>query len=274
MTHWSPDNLIIHGDAEHLPLADGSVDLVFGSPPYAEKAARYGKGLKCPSPKKTKQWAKWMVRCTREALRVCRGPVGWVVNGAVRKGTYIPAAELLMLLLHDDGICVERPTIWQKNCLPNRTEGKNTSGWFSNSWEFIVWAKHPGKLPFFDWKAIGTPQKYQSGGGFCERGPDGHRRKTRRRPDFNALVKPRDIFSITVGGGHMGSKWAHASEAPFPEKLVEPFIKVFAPPGGIVLDPFGGSGTTAAVAQRLGRRFVSIDRRWCPCWLTQWRTAG
>ena len=47
--------------------------------------------------------------------------------------------------------------------------------------------------------------------------------------------------------------------ATFPEALVEPCILAGCPPGGTVLDPFTGSGTTGAVARRLGRGFVGIE---------------
>jgi DNA modification methylase len=47
--------------------------------------------------------------------------------------------------------------------------------------------------------------------------------------------------------------------ATFPEKLVEPCIKAGCPEGGIVLDPFLGSGTTICVAYRLGREWVGIE---------------
>ena len=47
--------------------------------------------------------------------------------------------------------------------------------------------------------------------------------------------------------------------ATFPEALVEPCIKAGCPPGGIVLDPFCGSGTTGVVAERFGRKFVGIE---------------
>jgi DNA modification methylase len=47
--------------------------------------------------------------------------------------------------------------------------------------------------------------------------------------------------------------------ATFPRKLVEPCVKAGCPEGGTVLDPFAGSGTTALVAQQLGRRAVLID---------------
>lgn len=45
----------------------------------------------------------------------------------------------------------------------------------------------------------------------------------------------------------------------FPEKLIEPPIKAGCPEGGIVLDPFIGSGTTAMVSEKLGRRWRGID---------------
>lgn len=59
----------------------------------------------------------------------------------------------------------------------------------------------------------------------------------------------------------MGSKLAHENEAPFPESLVMPFVLSYCRPGGIVLDPFIGSGTTAVVAERHGRACIGIDVR-------------
>ena len=47
--------------------------------------------------------------------------------------------------------------------------------------------------------------------------------------------------------------------APFPEKLVEPCVLAGCPEGGIVLDPFSGSGTTARVAKRLNRSYIGIE---------------
>lgn len=47
--------------------------------------------------------------------------------------------------------------------------------------------------------------------------------------------------------------------APFPEALAEDPILAGSPPGGVVLDPFMGSGTTAAVAKRLGRKFLGVE---------------
>jgi len=66
-------------------------------------------------------------------------------------------------------------------------------------------------------------------------------------------ARPVDVWTIAT----KGFKGAHF--ATFPEALVEMCIKPGCPPGGIVLDPFAGSGTTCVVAKRLGRHFVGVD---------------
>ena len=70
-----------------------------------------------------------------------------------------------------------------------------------------------------------------------------------------------NLVTCSVGGGRMGSALAHENEAPFPESLVDVFVRSFCPPGGLVLDPFMGSGTTLAVALKNGRKAMGIDLR-------------
>jgi len=48
-------------------------------------------------------------------------------------------------------------------------------------------------------------------------------------------------------------------EAEFPESLVERVLRLYSPPNGTVIDPFVGTGTTTAVAKRLGRKWLGID---------------
>lgn len=48
-------------------------------------------------------------------------------------------------------------------------------------------------------------------------------------------------------------------EAEFPEKLANRVIRLFSPANGLVLDPFVGSGTTTAVAKKLGRHWLGIE---------------
>lgn len=54
-----------------------------------------------------------------------------------------------------------------------------------------------------------------------------------------------------------GFKGAHF--ATFPPDLIRPCVLAGAPRGGLVLDPFGGAGTTALVAMQEGRRSVLIE---------------
>jgi hypothetical protein len=80
-------------------------------------------------------------------------------------------------------------------------------------------------------------------------------------PRDDELSDLSDVIHSPVGGGLMGHRLAHENEAPFPEGVPEFFIKSLCPPGGIVLDPFSGSGTTVAVALRLGRDGIGLDLR-------------
>ncbi len=56
-----------------------------------------------------------------------------------------------------------------------------------------------------------------------------------------------------------GDKLKHMHPATFPEKLPYDAIQCFCPPGGIVLDPFMGSGTTAVAAVKLNRKFIGFE---------------
>lgn len=88
------------------------------------------------------------------------------------------------------------------------------------------------------------------------------------------IANPGNVIACKVGGGQMGDSLAHKNEAPFPETLAERFILSFCPPGGLVVDPFSGSGTTAAVAKKNGRDFLGIDIRDSQVTLAQRRLAG
>ena len=85
---------------------------------------------------------------------------------------------------------------------------------------------------------------------------------TRPAPD---ICNPGNLIRTTGGGGHLGHKIAHENEAPYPELLVEFFIRSFVPPGGSVCDPFSGSGTTVAVADRHNLMGVGFDLRMSQC---------
>lgn len=75
------------------------------------------------------------------------------------------------------------------------------------------------------------------------------------------LANPGNVITCAVGGNKMGDRLAHDNEAAYPESLVLPFVLTFCPPGGLVIDPFSGSGTTVAVAVATGRRGLGCDLR-------------
>lgn len=61
--------------------------------------------------------------------------------------------------------------------------------------------------------------------------------------------------------------------AAFPMEWPRRIVKAWCPPGGVVLDPFGGTGTTALVADLLGRHGISIDYSADYCRLAEWRVS-
>lgn len=75
------------------------------------------------------------------------------------------------------------------------------------------------------------------------------------------FIETHSVAHVNVGGGLLGSALAHENEAPYPEALCERFIRSWCPEGGVVLDPWCGSGTTLAVALRWGRKAIGIDLR-------------
>lgn len=63
----------------------------------------------------------------------------------------------------------------------------------------------------------------------------------------------RNVWTVPTKG------FSDAHFATFPPALIEPCIKAGCPEGGTVLDPFGGSGTTGMVCDRLGRDAILIE---------------
>ena len=68
-----------------------------------------------------------------------------------------------------------------------------------------------------------------------------------------SLANPRSVWTVPV------SRFSGAHFATYPPELIEPCILAGCPPGGTVLDPFAGSGTTAGVAIANNRRAVMIE---------------
>ena len=71
--------------------------------------------------------------------------------------------------------------------------------------------------------------------------------------DKQSMVRRHDVWEIPT------SNYQGAHFAVFPEKLPEICIRASSKQEDIILDPFMGSGTTAYVAQRLGRKWVGFE---------------
>jgi hypothetical protein len=286
------DHTVILGDclAVLQSMADGSVDLVLGSPPY-ECARTYGIDFKL----KGQAWVDWMMERWAEFQRVSRGAVVMVVEGQTRGYRWSAAPALLMADLHRKGFNLRKPPAFHRVGIP----GSGGPDWFRNDYEFCVVTTRGGKLAWSDNTAMGNPCKYGPGGVMSHRMTDGMRanvskmrrlaaalgsqreaarqvgvpaKRTTSGVDDSGTVtactyipperaNPGNVIRCAVGGGKMGSRLAHENEAPYPESLAEFFVRSLCPPGGTVLDPFGGSGTTAAVAVRHARKAVSVDIR-------------
>jgi len=98
------------------------------------------------------------------------------------------------------------------------------------------------KAPFF------AGEKHESGG-YSATGAT----HTKGMKEFDGNRNKRSVWTVTT------KPYAGAHFAVFPQELIEPCIMAGAPVGGIVLDPFMGSGTTAQVAQNLGRQYLGCE---------------
>lgn len=294
----------IQADATRLPLADKSVDLVFGSPPYMD-ARSYGIGAQ----RRCLDWVAWMLDATREAVRVSRGLVIWIVAGVTRKHCYWPGPEGLLYEWWRLGGRCWRPAYWHRDGIP----GSGGKQWLRANVEYaLVFTGCEKRIPWADNTANGHPPQWAPGGAMAHRLGDGTRvnqwgrlgsvstnsrgekpstTRGTNRPSHTittgrrvtrgkavgdtiqsdsyhppVLANPGCLIKgIKVGGNLMGHKLAHDNEAPFPQKLAEWFIRGWCPPGGIVLDPFSGSGTTCAAAIVLGRHGIGCDLRASQC---------
>ena len=259
-------------DAIELPLPPRFANLVFCSPPY-EAARTYGIDFAL----RGQDWVDWAVPRFMECLRISKGLVAWVIEGQTRHFRWSATPALFMADLHRRGVRLRKPPIYERDGIP----GSGGPDWLKNRYEFIVCASH-GRLPWSDNKAMGHPPKWNPGGKLSYRDKDGVRRHLIRGTsgyangdvrDFRAsegklldravteIANPGNVIKCLSGGGHLGHPLAHENEAPFPEKLAEFFIRSFCPPGGLVVDPFSGSGTTVCVAEKFGRRGLGYDIR-------------
>jgi len=167
--------------------------------------------------------------------------------------------ERLAWSLIQDGWTLRNKIIWHKpNGMPSSAKDR-----FTNKWEYIFMFSKSRKY-CFDLDAIREPyiEPLNRWGGdkLVAKGKstwdEGTGQKTYRDRNMRPNLKgknPGDVWSITT------QPFPEAHFAVYPEKLLEKPIKAGCPQGGIVLDPFIGSGTTGLMAIKLGRNFIGIE---------------
>jgi len=243
-------NKIYHEDCREFlqRIEPGIIDLVVTSPPYADMRDY----VKIPP----EEYADWFIPIAADIYRALRDNGVFVLNirnhiVEGRRQTYV--YELVHRLVKEVGFDLIDDIIWDKaKMLPN-TKGKRPM----DCWEFMfVFAK--GTDVTWNPDLLRTPYEERA----LERykTPIKERWGTTREERGQRTVKPhplgcfpKNILKICSEA----SKTGHP--APYPVTLVEWFVKGYSNPGDLVYDPFGGAGTTAAAAQKHGRRWILTE---------------
>ncbi|TDI58558.1 MAG: site-specific DNA-methyltransferase [Alphaproteobacteria bacterium] len=231
---------ILQGDCvaalEKLPA--GSVDLVFADPPYNLQLAG---DLHRPDQSKVdavdNDWDRFDTFAaydafTRAWLMACKRvlkPTGtlWVI-GSYHNIFRVGAA------LQDLGFWILNDIIWRKtNPMPN-FRGRR----FANAHETLIWASPSAEAKgyTFNYDALKT---------------------------FNDDLQMRSDWLLPICTGeerlkNASGRKAHPTQKP--ESLLYRVLLGTTKPGDLVLDPFFGTGTTGAVAKRLGRHYIGVER--------------
>ncbi|VVT20974.1 site-specific DNA-methyltransferase [Hoeflea sp. EC-HK425] len=231
---------IIKGDcvAALEALPENSVDVIFADPPYN---LQLGGDLARPDQSMVDavndHWDQFESFAaydafTRAWLLACRRvlkPNGtiWVIgsyHNIFRVGTQ----------LQDLGFWLLNDVVWRKtNPMPN-FRGRR----FQNAHETMIWASRDqnAKSYTFNYEAM-------------------------KAANDDVQMRSDWLFPICTGAERLkgdDGKKVHPTQKP--EALLARVLMASSKPGDVVLDPFFGSGTTGAVARRLGRHFVGIER--------------
>ncbi|MBL8773866.1 MAG: site-specific DNA-methyltransferase [Phenylobacterium sp.] len=235
-----PVDAILNGDCleELARLPDRSVDLVFADPPYN---LQLGGDLLRPDNSKVDavddHWDQFESfeaydRFTRAWLKECRRVLKddgglWVI------GSYHNIFRV-GVAVQDLGFWILNDIVWRKaNPMPNF---KGTR--FTNAHETLIWAakSRGGRRYTFNYDAMKMA---------------------------NDELQMRSDWTLPLCTGEERLKdetGAKAHPTQKPEALLHRVIMASTKPGDVILDPFFGTGTTGAVARRLGRRFIGIER--------------
>lgn len=249
-------NKIIAGDCEEVlrDLPENSVDLIFTSPPYADQRTNTYGGIK------PNDYVNWFLPKTEQFLRVLKPTGTFILNikeRAVKGERHTYVIELILRMREQGWLWTEEFMWHKKNSYPGKWPNR-----FRDSWERLLQFNKNRKFHMYQEEVMV---------------PVGDWAKTRLN-NLSEIDKTRDESSVESGFGKNVSNWVGREKvyptnvihmatecsnrnhsAAFPEELPAWFIKLFTQVDDVVLDPFLGSGTTAAIAKKMKRKFIGID---------------
>lgn len=224
------------------------IDLVVTSPPYDDLRDYEG----------VASWDMEVFKTiARELYRVMKpgGVVVWVVGDKTLKGSKTLTSFKQALFFQEIGFDMYDVIIYEK-----AGSGPPHPNRYFNAFEymFVLSKGRPKTVNILRDK----PNKWAGCSTYGE--------VTRREKDGSLTNKGRKVISefgvrtniwryANGRGFATKDKLAYKHPAIFPEKLAEDHIASWSNPGDLVLDPFGGSGTTAKAAQKMGREWVLIE---------------
>ena len=252
---------IIHDDARRaLSAFRGRADLIITSPPYADARKRHYDSIK------PDEYAAWFLSFHQPFAAALKPNGSLVINikDKVVDGVRHRYVWDTIKALERRGWHAIDDYIWQKpNAMPGYWPTRLRDGW-----EYCFHLSR-SKRPYIDFDAVKRPIGDWASSRLAKLG----RNDTTRQNSANAsgfgrniskwatrtTVLPDNVLSLPLVGKNKGHP------AVFPVELPAFFIRLLAPRGGLVIDPFGGSGTTAVAAYQEGRNCILIDnnRRYC-----------
>jgi len=262
-------NTILYGDARTIlqDLPDSSIDCIITSPPYYQQRD-YESSTQIGNEQNPAEYVQNLRAIFAECYRVLKeeGTFWLNLGDKYQDGNLLGMPWQIAFSLKEEGWILRSDIIWYKpNAMPSSVKNRPTVDheyvfFFSKKKDyyydidairephvtFTAKSKMKGGRNHFG-KVNGTPEQGKNAG-------DSNLHDGRWDQAFHPKGRNRrTVWEIPL------SKFRDAHFAVFPEKLVELCILAGCPENGIVLDPFIGSGTTAVIAQRLGRRYVGID---------------
>jgi DNA modification methylase len=253
----TPDRIVCgEAAAELARWRDGSVDAVYIDPPFGTGIVRHGRGLRyADRADDPETFVEWLSPLLAEGRRALAATGSMFVHLDYRAVHYVKVA--LDRIFGRERFVNE--IVW---CYA--VGGKSRRG-FGRKHDTILWYARGADWAFYP-DAVRVPRRGGShmrvvlddGGVPVQEKTD---RKTGRvyRYPVSAGKVPEDWWADIETLNHSDRErtgWPSQK----PERLVERVLRAVTAPGDRVADWFAGSGTTAAVAQRLARRFVVCDR--------------